>query len=225
MPRYQVVITRRPEGWQPKSPDDVPPSLDEPLRVIADEDNVFEAVRQAIYFNDKPHRDETDRWALVVDPDSASRLWSHGRICTPISYKVTPIWWPEGWEPSSPRDVPNCVWKARGGPAESAANFRQAENTVYGLNQQCIENPGTTWYVVVAVENEPVATNVAYDSSGTETTAESRRLHVIRPDQGGHGNCDHCPAHSFSCAQADWSEQVRTVTDVQSRTLRVVHSL
>jgi hypothetical protein len=58
------------------------------------------------------------------------------------------------------------------------------------------------WYVVVAVENEPVAQTVSFDASGTETTVVTRRLHVVRPEPGGGlGNCSHCPAHGMECEQ------------------------
>ena len=218
MARYQVVLIDRPLDWQPESPDDAPLAAGPLGEVIAEAELVFDAVRLAINFNTSGQAG--NRWAVVVDPESAGRRWSAARLCTPISYKVTAIWWPEGWEPNSPRDVPNCVWKSRSGPAEPAESFRQAEGTVLALNTQCMEQQGTNWYVMVAVENEPVSQAVSFDSTGTETTTEIRRLHVIRPEKGGHGSCEHCPAHSFSCAQADWSSQVQTVTTTQSRILR-----
>ena len=40
------------------------------------------------------------------------------------------------------------------------------------------------WYVVIAVENEPVLQTVPHDASGTETTVAVRRLHVVRPEEG-----------------------------------------
>lgn len=220
MARYQVAITQRPAGWEPKSPSDVPPGIESPRRMLPEVENVFDAARQAIAFNEREGRESDEHWAVVIDRETSGRLLPEGRVCTPISYKITPIWWPEGWEPTSPRDVPNCVFKARGGLAKAADSFGQAESTVVGLNRQCMDRPGSTWYVVVAVENEPVSTTVAFDASGMETTVESRRLHVIRPEHGTHGNCEHCPAHSMSCAHADWSHQVQTVTDTQSRLLR-----
>jgi hypothetical protein len=218
MARYQVALIRRPADWQPETPDDVPPGPGALGDVIAESDAVFDAVRQAIAYNEAQRSDGT--WAVVIDPETAGCIWPATRLCTPLAYKITSIWWPEGWEPTSAHDVPNCVWKARSGPAEPADNFRQAESSVVALNTQCMNQPGTTWYVVVAVENEPISRTIAFDSTGAETTTEVRRLHVIRPEKGGHGNCDHCPAHSFSCAQADWSTQVQNVTATQSRTLR-----
>ena len=61
--------------------------------------------------DDARHR---GRWAVVVEPGSTGRVWPAARLCTPLTYKVTAIWWPDGWEPDSPLDVPNCVWQAEG---------------------------------------------------------------------------------------------------------------
>ena len=89
--------------------------------------------------------------------------------------------------------------------------------TVLGLNRQCMDHPIATWYVVVAVENEVLSRTVSYDSAGTETATEVRRMHVIRPAKGGRGDCSLCPAGSFPCAEADWSSQPQTVTTHRSR--------
>ena len=78
-----------------------------------------------------------------------------------------------------------------------------------GLNRQCMDHPGTTWHVVIAVENEPLSRSVCYEPDGTEITAEVRRIHVIRPAQGGRGDCRHCPAGDLTCAKADWSNQAQ----------------
>jgi hypothetical protein len=69
----------------------------------------------------------------------------------------------------------------------------------------------------MAVENEPISQAVAYDASGTETTTETRKMHVIRPSGGGHGDCRNCPAHDFSCAKAEWASMEQTVTATHSR--------
>lgn len=129
-----------------------------------------------------------------------------------LTYKVMAIWWPDGWEPNSPADVPNCVWQAQGREAVEAVSYPSAEATAYALNRQCIDHPGTTWYVVAAVENEAVSRVVSYDPVGTETTVEVRRMHIIRPERGGRGDCSHCPAHEFECAKADWSSQTQTIS-------------
>lgn len=220
MTRYRVALVARPDGWQPESLDDVPPRPGPLGEVLCESLDLFEALRRAIEHNESSHAG--GQWAVVIDVDQAGRFWPNARLCTPIVYKITSIWWPEGWEPASARDVPNCVWKSQGAPAEPAENYRQAEITVIALNNQCIARPGLNWYVIVAVENEPVAQTVAYDASGTETTSLVRRLHVLRPDHGTHGNCDHCPAHAFPCAQADWTSRVHDVSVTQSRVLRGV---
>jgi hypothetical protein len=114
-------------------------------------------------------------------------------------------------------DVPNCAWQAQGHGSSDWFSYPQAEATVLGLNRQCMDHPGSTWHVVVAVENEAVSRTVSFDSTGTETTVEVRQIHVIRPEQGSHGSCSHCPAHAFQCAKADWSSQSQTVSSHRSR--------
>jgi len=217
MPVYQVAITQRPQNWVPESMDDVPLDLHGPLGVLSESEDLFAAVRQAIEHNEKAEAEQSDRWAVVVEPGSLGRVWPAARLCTPLTYKVTPIWWPEGWEPNTPLDVPNCVWQSQGGGGRDGLTYEQAESTIHGLNRQCIDNPGTSWYVIVAVENESVSKTVSYDPSGTETTVEVRRLHVIRPEKGGHGDCSHCPAHCFDCAKAEWDSQCQTETATRSQ--------
>jgi len=220
MARYQVSIIERPEGWQPASPDAVPPEPGSPREVLAEADELFAAVRQAIAHNESPHRQHDRRWAVVVEPGSLGRTWRAARLCTPLAYKVTAIWWPTGWEPASPLDVPNCVWKSQGGGSQEPMSYPQALARVRGLNRQSMDQAGTMWYVVIAVENEPVSQTVSYDPSGTETTVEVRRLHVVRPEEGsGKGDCSHCPAHSFDCAKQDWIALEETVTDTRTRSL------
>ena len=89
-----------------------------------------------------------------------------------------------------------------------------------GLNEQALGQAGPMWYVVIAVENEPVSQTVSFDPSGTETTVEVRRIHVVRPDAGGgKGDCSHCPARSFDCAKEDWATLEQTVTTSHTRAL------
>jgi hypothetical protein len=208
MASYQVAIVRRPEDWTPATLDDVPPQPGEPLELRDEVDDLFVALRDAIGLNESA---DADRWAVVVEPGSPGRTWSAARLCTPVRYQVNALWWPEGWEPREPLDVPNCVWQAQGRVSDQPMSYEQAEATVQGLNRQCIDNPGTTWHVVAAVENEPVSRTVSYDASGTEATVEVRRLHVIRPVRGGRGDCSHCPAHGFECAKAQWNSLTQTV--------------
>ena len=133
-------------------------------------------------------------------------------------YRVAAIWWPTGWEPASPLDVPQCIGQTHGTPGDERLTYRQAENTVRGLNRQCMDQPGTRWYVVVAVENEPISQTISYEPSGTETTVTVRRLHVIHPEAGGRGDCSHCPAHSLPCAELERPGAVQTMTSVVRQT-------
>ena len=219
MPKYQVAIIKRPKNWDPECPDDVPLQLSGPVGVLTESDDLFQAVGAAIEHNESDQAQRDARWAVVVEPGSVGRVWPAARLCTPIAYKVTAIWWPDGWEPHGPLDVPNCVWQAEGRDSPPSLGYAQAEAAVFGLNRQCMDRPGTTWHVVVAIENEVVSRSVSYDSAGVETTIEVRRMHVIRPDQAGCGDCSHCPAHAFPCAEADWSSQPQTVTAHRTRAL------
>jgi len=217
MARYLVSIVERPDRWVPGSPDDVPPRPVEPVESLAEADALFPAVRQAIDFNQSPDRQQDRRWAVVVEPGSRGQLWPSARLCTPLAYKVAAIWWPTGWEPGSPLDVPNCVWQAESGTGEGPMPYRRAVATVRALNRQSIDHAGTMWYVLVAVEHEPVSQTVGYDASGTETTVAVRRLHVVRPESGGgKGDCTHCPAHSFDCAREAWTSREQTVAETRT---------
>ncbi|MEN6493614.1 MAG: hypothetical protein ABFD16_04920 [Thermoguttaceae bacterium] len=221
MPRYQVSIVERPDAWTPKTPDDVPAEAGKPLEILAEADELFAAVRQAIAYNEKAQQGDRSRWAVVVEPGTVGQRWRNARLCTPLSYKVTSIWWPGGWEPNSPLDVPNCVWKSQGSVDDQRLTYPQALATVRGLNQQSMNHAGAMWYVVVAVENEPVSQTVSYDAGGTETTVEVRRLHLVRPEEGGgRGDCSHCPAHSFQCAQEDWITLEQNLSSTRTRSLQ-----
>ena len=217
MARYQVAIIDRPENWRPEGMDDVPGRMGGPVEVLAETDDLFAAVDRAIEHNDSSEPERRRRWAVVIEPGTPGRLWPGARLCTPIRYRVAALWWPDGWEPDSPLDVPNCVWQAREPMGEPWLDYSQAEAAMLGLNRQCMDHPGTTWHVVVAVENEPLSHSVSYEPDGTEITAEVRRIHVIRPAQGGRGDCRHCPAGRHALRKADWSTQAQTVTACQSR--------
>jgi hypothetical protein len=75
--------------------------------------------------------------------------------------------------------------------------------------------------VIVAVESEPVSQSVSFDPAGTETSVEVRRLHVVRPESGGRGDCSHCPAHSFSCAREDWISLEQAESKKETRSVTV----
>ncbi len=216
---YRVLIVERPDSWAPGAPDDVPPEPGDPVDALAESDELFGAVRRAIEFNQSPDRQHDRRWAVVVEPESAGQIWPSARLCTPVTYKVTALWWPTGWEPVSPLDVPNCVWQAQSGSGQGPMPYRRALATVRALNRQSIDLAGPMWYVIVAVENEPLSQTVAYDASGVETTVAVRRLHVLRPGEGGgKGDCTHCPAHAFPCAQEDWRSLPHTAAESHART-------
>ena len=219
MGKYQVSLIERPQDWEPGGLDDVPPQPGPLLDVLAETDELFPAVRQAIRYNQKAGQQETGRWAVVVEPGSLGRVWRAARLCTPVSYKVTAIWWPQGWEPESPMDVPHCVWKAQGDIGREQLSYRRALATVRSLNRQCMTQAASTWYVLMAVENEPVSHTISCDPAGAETTVEVRRLHVVRPEPAGHGDCSHCPARAFECAREDWTSAEQTITTSHTRTL------
>jgi hypothetical protein len=71
----------------------------------------------------------------------------------------------------------------------------------------------------MAVENEPISQTVSCDPSGIETTVQVRRLHVIRPDGGGAGDCSYCPARSLQCGQGDAALMGPTASSTSSRSL------
>jgi hypothetical protein len=222
MPKYQVSLIKRPTDWVPASLDDVPPEPGVLLGPIAEFEDLFTAVRQACEHNATAQKQAVEGWAVVVEPGALGCTWRSARLCTPLSYKVTAIWWPLGWEPRSPLDVPNCVWRAQGqGPSDDQRlTYPDAVAVVRGLNQQSMDHASTTWYVVLAVENEPLSQTVSYDPSGVETTVQVRRLHVVRPEEGGtQGDCAYCPARSFECARAEWNSLEQSVTSVSGRAL------
>ena len=214
---YQVAIIHRPEGWKPASLDAVPSDGTGTPQALADVDDLFAAVGQAVHYNEDPARQADNLWAVVVEPGCAGRHWPSARLCTPVAYKVMTIWRPDGWEPQSPLDVPNCVWRARSEIPAVSLTYVRALATMRALNRQSMDLTGDMWYVLLAVENEPVAQTVSYDATGTETTTLVRRLHVVRPESGGHGTCIHCPAHAFPCAQLEWSSLPQTASDKQVR--------
>jgi hypothetical protein len=217
MAKYEISLIQRPPGWQPAGPDDVPAEPGRPLEVLGQADNVFAAVRQAIEYNQAADRQQSERWAVVVEPGVFGRYWRHARLCTPLVYKVAAIWWPAGWEPQSPIDVPNCVWRAQGEMDQDRLTYPQALATVRGLNQQSMNHAAAMWYVIIAMENESISQTVSLDPAGTETTVQVRRLHVVRPESGGKGDCSYCPAHSFQCAKEDWFSAEQTIATTETR--------
>lgn len=196
---YQVLIVRRPVDWTAQNADDVPAPLDGPFEVASQCEDLLEAHGRAVQYNASPARNSDRTWAVVGDPSARSRRWVGPRLCTPLVYRVAALVRPEGWEPAGPADVPNCIWKAESRGPGAALSYRQALDTMWALNQQGMDQDSSTWFVPVAVENEPVEESVKYDPAGMETVVQVRPLHLVRPPQGGRGDCSYCPARDFPC--------------------------
>ena len=199
---YQVAIVTRPRDWSNRTMDDVPPALAGPLEVLGQSERLLEAVGRAIEYNQDPARKNDLTWAVVVEGETRSRRWDGPRLCTPVSFKLAGLVRPEGWEPGGPLDVPNCIWKADS-RAGAEMTLDQAIETMRALNRQSMDLADTTWFVPVAVESEPLEESVSYDSAGKQTVTQVRRMEVIRPAEGGRGDCSYCPAHEFPCRQAE----------------------
>ena len=116
-------------------------------------------------------------------------------------YVVATVWWPDGWEPQTPLDVPKCVGLTGEQVSGDFLTYQQAVATVRGLNQQNIDHPGATWYVVAAVKGDSPSATVCRCCEGTSATIEAGRLEVVESHSGGgRGDCSHCPASQFPCA-------------------------
>ncbi len=105
MATFRVSLIERPDGWQPTRPDDVPGEPGALGKTLCETDDLLAAVCKAIEHNSTDGAD----WAVVVEPSAAGVSWPKARLCTPLCYKAAAVWWPEGWEPESMLDVPNCV--------------------------------------------------------------------------------------------------------------------
>jgi len=219
MARYRVSLVARPENWQPVEPDDVPAQPGQPLETLGETEAFWDAVRQVIEFNQQARRESGRRWAVVVEPGSLGKTWPGARLCTPLAYKVTSVWWPAGWEPESPSDAPRCVWRAQSASGTERLTYRQALVRVHALNQQAMDRAASLWYVIMAVENEPLSWSVSFDPSGTETTVEVRRVHLVRPEESGGGSCWHCPARAFECAKKPWRTLAEELSTTASRSI------
>lgn len=113
--------------------------------------------------------------------------------------QIATIWWPDGWEPTGPLDVPNCLLPAKNPVTGPILDYRQAEAMVQALNRQCIDSPGTVWYVILAAkEPAEVASSERTDASVAEFASR-----VVRPPRGTAGDCSCCPAHNLPCARGE----------------------
>jgi hypothetical protein len=112
------------------------------------------------------------------------------------AYLVTTVWWPDGWEPKTPLDVPTCLAQAREQVANEPLSYEQALAIVRGLNQQNMDHPGATWHVVAGVKGPWVL-----PADGGPAMIDARQVEVVAvPAGGSRGDCSHCPAKSFPCA-------------------------
>lgn len=199
MVMYRVVVIETPEDWNPSSLDDVPSRPPEPQAQLGEYAELFPAVQAAIEHNRQSQSRRDRRWAVVCEVGQGGKTWRGLRICTPLRYKIASIWWPAGWEPLSPFDVPLCVCRTQGTLQEDVLTYDQALATMKALNLQAMDRASTLWYVMIAVENEPVSRSISYDPAGLQTTVEIRKIHIAQPAEGGRGDCSHCPARSLDC--------------------------
>ena len=115
--------------------------------------------------------------------------------------------------------MPNCLWRAQGETDPAPLSYDRARAAIHGLNQQSMDHAGPLWYVLMAVENEPISQTVSYDPSGMETSVQVRRLHLVKLEDGGRGDCSYCPAHSFECTREDFIPLSQTASAASTRSL------
>jgi hypothetical protein len=117
-------------------------------------------------------------------------------------YAIVPVWWPEGWEPTDPLDVPTCLAPAGADLAAAPRmSLEQALAALRGLNRQNIEYPGAKWHVLGETgEASALAALQTVQVAGPAGTVEELRL--LAPLSGGsRGDCSHCPAHHLPACQ------------------------
>ncbi|NLE39442.1 MAG: hypothetical protein GX621_15580 [Pirellulaceae bacterium] len=137
-----------------------------------------------------------------------------------VRYQVLSIWWPEGWEPSGPADVPNCAWQTEFDRIEpphlgKPLTRDEALALVRALNRQVIDHAADRWYVAAAVDDEPLPRE-SIPISPCEGTERYRVRILIPEDESGRGDCSNCPAHELDCAMAEQGADV--VLEVSFRT-------
>ncbi|MGQ9820562.1 MAG: hypothetical protein ACUVQK_01750 [Thermogutta sp.] len=201
MSTYQVVLIDKPRDWTPHSSDDLPLEVGIARGELGEFPQLFAALRDAVEFNERSRSENDAQWAVVVEKGSVGKIWQGMRICTPLEYKIAAIWWPMGWEPDSPLDVPRCVCRSQGSIQEEVMTYRRAIAAMEALNRQAMDGVGNMWYVILAVEHEPISRTITYDPAGLQTSVEIRRIHVVQPvGSAGYGDCSHCPARAMDCA-------------------------
>jgi len=181
---FRVSLVQFPDDWEPGSLDDSPDGL-RCTDDLATYDLLEDALEQTLDFNRESIEGERSKWAVIFETPVRGRL--NFRVCTPLSYRIVHVHWPEGWKPESPFDVPDCEWQDH---SESSAEFSfdEAVEALRSLNEAHRMEPSSErWSIMVAVECEPVHTSVYSDHLGTETSMTVRRLHVVKPiDASGH---------------------------------------
>lgn len=182
---YRVSVVELPPEWEPASFDDSPGDL-RCVEDIGRHDTIEAALAQVIEFNRENAEVGTPRWAVAFEAPSRGR--SAYRVCTPLSYRLVHIHWPEGWEPKSPLDVPDCAWRDQS-DTSMEYEFDAAVEAVRSLNEAHMLEPSCErWTLLVAIECEPLHTSTFCDYLGTETSLTVRRLHVIRPSENSGPN-------------------------------------
>ena len=158
MAKYQVAIITRPENWTPECADDVPLELIGPVGVLTESDDLFEAVSRAMEHNESAEARRRGRWAVVVEPAQhrphlarrpavyAHHLQSDRHLVARRLGTRLAAW-----------TCPTAFGKRRARRAANGSAIPRPKPPCWRLNRQCMEHPGTTWHVVVAVENESIS--------------------------------------------------------------------
>lgn len=178
---YRVSIIEFPAHWEPVTLDDSP----DDLRCVEDigrHETIESALSQVVEFNREATEVGSPRWAVVFEAPSRGR--ANFRVCTPLTYRLVHIQWPEGWTPSSPLDVPDSAWHNQS-DATVEYGFDEAVDAVRSMNEAHMLEPACQrWTLLVAIECEPLYTSTYCDHLGTETSMSVRRLHVVKPTNG-----------------------------------------
>ncbi len=175
---YRVSVVLRPDGWEAASLDDSPDEL-RCLDDIGTHDKLEDAVEQVLDFNRQAVSEGSEHWAVAFETPPRGR--SSFRVCTPLTYRLVHVHWPDGWEPKEPLDVPPSAWREQS-DTQQEFSFDEALDALRSLNEAHMAEPTSQrWSIMVAVECEPLHTSTYCDHLGTETSISVRRLHVVRP--------------------------------------------
>ncbi len=182
---FRVSLVEFPEDWEPGSLDDSPDGL-RCTEDIGHHDLLEDALEQSLDFNEQSIHGDRSKWAVIFETPVRGRL--NFRVCTPLSYRIVHVHWPQEWTPESPLDVPDCAWRDQS-DSNAEFTFDEGLDALKSLNEAHLMEPSCErWSIMVAVECEPVHTSMYCDHLGTETTMTVRRLHVIRPVESNEGH-------------------------------------